>query len=150
MFLSIFKFSVSDGIAIEGHRAENVLSLGLPSWVTPAPAGTHPKLANVPLPTTAHGQGSLLMSEIFTLLNLHSSVLWETSRLIRRHLCRDGLIHQVLLFCHSFCKGHLAIPCVVNPGKGSFTAEHSRKGRRSHSLVSLIFASFIQIWKVLL
>lgn len=53
MFLSIFKFSISDGIAIEGHRVENVLSLGLPSWVTSAPAVTHIKLANVPLPTAA-------------------------------------------------------------------------------------------------
>lgn len=53
MFLSIFKFSISDGIAIEGHRVENVLSLGLPSWVTSAPAVTHIKLANVPLPTMA-------------------------------------------------------------------------------------------------
>lgn len=71
MFLSIFKFSISNGIAIEGHRVENVLSLGLPCWVTSAPAVIHLKQANVPLPTMEHGQSSLLMSEIFTLLKFH-------------------------------------------------------------------------------
>lgn len=140
MFLSIFKFSISDGIAIEGHRAENILSLGLPSWVTSAPAVTH-----LPLPTMAHGLGSLLGSEIFMLLNFHSSVLQVISGLVRRDLCKDGLTHRVLLFCHGCCKGHLAIPRGLKPGKGT-TAEHSRKGI---SFVSLIFASFIQILKVI-
>lgn len=134
MFLSIFKFSISDGVAIEGHRVENVPSLGLPCWVTSAPAVTHLQPARVSLPTMAHGQGSLLMSEIFSLLNFHSSVLWEISGLVRSDLCWDGLTHQVLLFCHSWCKGHLATPCGLKPGKGSSTVEHSRKGRRSPRL----------------
>lgn len=70
-----------------------------------------PQTSQCARPTTARGQGSLSVTEIFTLLNFHSSVLWEISGLVRRHLCKDALTHQVLLFCHGCCKdGHLAIP----------------------------------------